>query len=272
MGDTAAYQVSLPGQTAIVDVFGLWQEAPAGTVYVELGSQPGSIWRADLPVEAGEADLLLARQDRLSTQGLGWLQQADARLAADLAELPPPEQATSYDVNDSWLKPGQGARLEILAAAAQRRWEQEGMPVHYSLFDSLKLDDRMLEKASQEVDRFNNQVQTSIVQLAQVETVIGGQVLAVTQASWSGDLQTWWAPNADHAHIHYHRRVLAQAMATRRGWLRFFTTILSGAARLAAALSTGPFSILAIWSAWNYLQQVVGQVRRLQEIRRIGRE
>jgi hypothetical protein len=134
-------------------------------------------------------------------------------------------------------------------------------------------------------------------QYALVESGSGGILTARTRLDWQGDLHTWWAPRGlalftpapareaprslslaqmDRASetlgferadrlpmVENHRRLLAQALATRQEWLRFLLVLTSGATKIGLLAASGPFAPAALWAAWNYAQDVIRQFRRL---------
>jgi hypothetical protein len=106
-------------------------------------------------------------------------------------------------------------------------------------------------------------VRRTVEQLALVETAMGGNTIGVTRVSWSGDTETWWVAGTGPEKFGPHTQVLSQALATRQEWLHFLLIVTSGAVRVGAALATGPFSPIAIWTTWNYALQVVAEFRKL---------
>jgi hypothetical protein len=126
------------------------------------------------------------------------------------------------------------------------------------------LDTQVLERTSQEVSQFAALVRRTVEQFALIETASGGRSVAKTRVAWSGDVETWWKSGADQGQFPQHNQVLAQALAARQHWLHFLLLLTSGIVRTAAALATGPFSLIAIWATWNYLQQVMAAYRKIR--------
>jgi hypothetical protein len=260
-GPGVRFLFSLPGASSpAVDVFNLWQPAapPAGQ-----DAQIGSIWRADLPPDAGDAFDLLTERDgalRLSQRALP---AAEAQLAADLRQLTaqPAGDAASGGHSFSLSDQDPASPRGILAAGLQH----QELGVSFGLLDGVKIAPFQLDQAARMASSFAEQVHRTVDQLALVETTCAGQRLGRTRAAWSGDVETWWSSAASRDQRLQHEQVLAQALATRQGWLRFLLTTAAGITRLAAALAAGPFSPVAIWTTWNYIQAVVKEYQKLSQ-------
>jgi hypothetical protein len=114
-----------------------------------------------------------------------------------------------------------------------------------------------VEQAAKAVADFSALVRRLVNQYALVETRVAGRRVGLTRLDWTGDMQTWWQWDGDPGQFARHNQLVSQALETRRQWLRLLLLILSGAARIGAALASGPFSLLAIGTIWNYVQEVV---------------
>ncbi len=257
LGPMPTFQISLPGSdSSTFDVFGLWDSSSPPSRLGKGDGESGLVFHADLPADPTLAfGLLDARQTalKLSRQALP---SAEQSLMADLRELSLVHAGgTSFAIGEG---ENAGARA-ILAAAIQH----QGVGVSYGLFDNLKIDPFQLDEAANAVSSFAGQVQRVVAQLALVETSSGGQRLGITRTAWTGDVETWWSAAASRDQRLQHEQVLAQALATRQGWLRFLLMVTGGITRVAATLASGPFSPVAIWATWNYLGEVVKEFRAL---------
>lgn len=250
-----AFSFSLPGSADPPnDVFGLW--APAAGLSPPPGGEIGAVWRADLPDDLDSAYALLDQRERQ----LGLIQRAlpaaDRRLSSDLRAI---DQAgaggASFSLGGETLASPRG----VLAAALSH----QELGVSYGLFDQGKIAPFQLEETTRAVSRFGEQVRRAVDQLALVETSSAGRKVGITRAAWSGDVETWWAAGAGSDRRRQHEQVLAQALATRQGWLRLLLVAASGITRVAAALATGPFSLISVWTAWNYVQEAVKEYQKL---------
>lgn len=251
------FQFSLPGSdTPALDVFGLWDSSSPPSRPGKGDGGVGLLFHADLPADPARAfDLLDTRQMALNLSRQA-LPSAEQSLSADLRELALVNAGgTSFAIGGG---ENAGARA-ILAAAIQH----QGLGVSYGLFDNLKIDPFQLDQAANAVSSFAGQVQRVVAQLALVETSSGGRRLGITRAAWTGDVETWWSAAASRDQRLQHEQVLAQALATRQGWLRFLLMVTGGITRVAATLAAGPFSPVAIWATWNYLREVVKEFHAL---------
>ncbi len=255
MSGGPVFQVSLPGQPDAEDALGLWHSAPAAAAMSPVDA--GSIWLANLPDDPDSADVLLLAQRRRVSALSRVLPAAPQYLQADLARMANLEKGeVSFALNQA----GPEAPLNILAGALQYRFPEQA--VSFGLLDALKPDRREVEESAGLFERFTRQVRQSVDGFAQVETVIGGRRLGRSRAAWSGDLETWWAADGLPDERRRHEEVLAQALATRQHWLRFFLLVAGGIPRVAGALAAGPFSPVAVWATWNYFRQVIQAYRQ----------
>jgi hypothetical protein len=238
---------SLPGSsTSAADVLQLWQ--PGGPVSWQT-ENIGTFWRAELPGDANQAFLLLDQRDqdlRLCQQALP---AADAQLTSDLRALQPGPGGVFF----SLAQEEPGSPRSFLAAGLQH----QGAGVSFGLFDNIKIDPLQLNAVAKTASGFAEQVSRAVDQLALVETTSDGHRLGLTRAAWGGDVETWWASGATYDQCLQHQQVLAQALATRQAWLRFLLSAAAGITRVAAAIAAGPFSPIAIWTTWNYLQATI---------------
>ena len=257
MEPPASFQVTVPGQESTVDALGLWQVA---TEKSSTGGEAGSLWRAELPaepLEAGQAlDLQAAHLRRVHLA----LEAVEGRLSADLKHLVRPGEGADYALSSSLVEAEPGSPSSVLALAAQTRWPETS----YAFLDRFPLDTQRLEEAGQVVRRFTSQVEQTVGQFALVETVLEGRMVAVTRVAWTGKVETRWSARFGPDQYRQHTRVLAHALATRQDWLHFLLLVTGGAVRIGAALAAGPFSLLTLWTTWNYLKQVVAEYSQLR--------
>ncbi|MBE0695893.1 MAG: hypothetical protein IH586_03130 [Anaerolineaceae bacterium] len=249
-----SFTVSLPGTLSpAVDVFDLWQ---AGGSTAVQDAEIGSVWRADLPLDPRDAFTLLEEREeelRLSQRALP---AAGEQLAADLRLVSAPNTGGhSFALSGDDPTSPHG----ILAMGLQH----QDLGVSFGLFDGFKIDPLQLNSAARMTSSFAEQVRRTVDQLALVETTSAGHRLGITRAAWSGDVETWWESGASRDQRLQHEQVLAQALATRQGWLRFLLTAAAGITSVAVALASGPFSPVAIWTTWNYLQAVVKEYKKI---------
>jgi hypothetical protein len=262
--EAATFQVWLPGEAA-EDVFGLWQVQTGVDLGTGLGDEIGSVWRAALPEDLQEGGVWLDEHASRLAASRRALPAAAARLEADLASLPGP-RAAAFSTDASWSAAGPDSPRGVLIACAQYRWAAG--EASFGFLDTFKLELPQVEAIGELVRRFAGQVRSSVEQSALVQTEIGGRPEATTRVAWSGDVETWWAAGRARDSTTQHLRVLTGALALRQEWLRFLLQVTSGAARTAAALATGPFSLLALWTTWNYIKAVVNEYQELQSLRR----
>lgn len=257
MEQSAPFRVWTPEETNAQDVFGWWQITAAGPAS-GLATSPeiGSVWRVELPDDPQAAEDLLKYQAYRQAQAAWYLPAARRSLEHDLDSLDRLEAGLEFSAQTGINTP-----RGVLAVAYQYSHEQAS----YGLLDSLSLDPQVLDRTSQEVGQFAALVRRTVSQFALVETASAGKNIAKTRIAWSGDAETWWESGSDQGQFPRHNQVLAQALVTRQHWLRFLLLLTSGIVRTAAVLATGPFSLVAIWATWKYLQQVIAAFQKIRK-------
>jgi len=246
------FTVFVPYTPPVPDVLDLWQVNANDEAYQIGGEKPGSIWRADLPNDMKAAARALNTHAVQLKQTSRALTAAGSLLSSDLQQVNVRggSEAT-YDLEASGIT----GRQALLAFAFNYDPEQ----VEYnSQVDKLQLD-----ATAAWVSRFAWQVRSQVEQFALVASVSGGRQIGLTRVVWTGDMQTWWNKGSSSALVDLHRQLLAQAIASRQAWLRLLLTIMEGAVKVGLSLTTGPFSLIAIWTAFNYVRKVIEQYRQL---------
>jgi len=241
-----SFSISLPTSDPAVDVLELWTPG-------EPSASGGEVWRAVLPDDPLAAAELLDERERQARRARRALSSAQHRLQADLAAL---VGGLAFSTSLE-LSPAQN----ILAAGLR----YQGQALAYSGLEDLPVDPRQLDQAAGSLARLIEQAQRAAGQAALVETSSGGRKSAVTRVSWAGDVETWWAAGGTREQRFQHGRVLAQALDTRQAWLRCLCILAGGVTRVAAALATGPFSLISIWTTWTYLQHIVREAKILEK-------
>ena len=257
MDDLAVFQVIYPGDPLQADLLGLWMPGALEKTILIDGEQPGVVWRADLPDDpAASAHLLrmhahTLQQTNVALDVAGPLLQQDLRRASGGA-------AAGGQVNFG-LAPAQDSssaangRYDLIAQALNA----DPQSVAFGLQDEVS-------QAAETIAHFAGSVHRLVDQFALVESSRGGFPSARTRVNWLGDVHTWWLAGSPPPAIADHRRVLAQAIATRQAWLRLATTLTAGAAKVGLAMAAGPFNPVAILTVWKYVQKVIEQYRAIR--------
>ena len=246
--------IAAPSQ---MDLLALWQPISTEKSFSTGGEQPGLIFSANLPEDPLASALLL----NIHAQSL---RQTDVALTATGPLLIQDLQRASIDgVKQGSGGYGIGSVLDT-PSAVYGRYDLVAQAINYNATSfSFDLQDELTE-AIEIVGRFAGSIHRLVNQFALVETSQGGQLRARTRVDWLGDVHTWWAAGSMASTTSDHRRVLAQALATRQAWLRLLTLLTAGAAKVGLAMAAGPFNPLAVWTAWKYVQKIIEQYRALQ--------
>lgn len=241
------FQVIIPGDQPAADPLGLWQAIPAGTSFATSEAE-GVLWRAELPSDplaASHALQFQAFQGRRLRQALD---AAPLMLSRDLDYLRTSPGGPAFGIQMA----GSGGALGVLEQASQRAGEGLSFSV---------LEDLGVSAAVEVFKQFIAQVERTVGQLALVESARGGHRLGMTQVAWSGGVHTWWGPQAGALDASQHNQILAAALATRQDWLHYLSLLTSTVLRVSVVLTLSPFNPLAIWTAWNYIQEILSSIR-----------
>lgn len=253
VGDEAVFQVIYPGDPQQVDLLQLWHAAALEKPIVIDGEIPGVVWRADLPEDT------LASTRLLNAHAFS-LRQTDLALDATLPLL-------SRDLRRAAQGGAGGESFALTAGAVPARYDLVYQALNADPQGvSFGLNDEISE-AAETIARFAGSVRRLVDQFALVESLRGGLPGARTRVDWLGDVHTWWLAGSPAPAITDHRRLLAQAIATRQAWLRLATTLTAGAAKVGMAMATGPFNPVAILTVWKYIQKVIEQYRSISQAR-----
>jgi hypothetical protein len=249
LDDQATFQLLIPGQTVAPDALGIWQTRPAQTATTPKGDgEPAVTWQVELPADTSQAWDVLGQQRALLNGAERALPWAEGRLEAIAREAPPPgaDLPPSYSVTwDDGLRPERELEAWLLA--------EQGVEQYGRLGD---LRDSLLG-AAREASAFIEQLRWSLTPSATVQTAAGGQPLGHTRVAWLGDMNTLWWRDVNLEEAALHRQTLALALASRQAWMRLALMVTSGAARLAALLSS-PFAIPA---SYRFITQMLAEFR-----------
>jgi hypothetical protein len=257
VNEPAVFQVIYPGDPLQADLLALWQPAALEKIILIGGEQPGVVWRADLPDDPAASARLLTthalslQQTNVALDVAGPLLQQDIRRASSRAAAPGQVDFGVSPTQDS--ASAANGRYDLIAQALNA----DPHSVAFGLSDEVT-------EAAEIVSRFAGSVHRLVDQFALVESSRGGNPSARTRVDWLGDVQTWWLAGSPAPAIADHRRVLAQAIATRQAWLRLAATLTAGAAKVGLSMAAGPFNPVAILTVWKYVQKVIEQYRAIR--------
>ena len=121
-----------------------------------------------------------------------------------------------------------------------------------------------LEKAKAEFDAFIVRVRELTSNLVRVETTVGGVTLASTAVGWTGNFQSAWRDGLATEQIALHRQTVHVALARRAMILRLVVVIGADAVKIVARLTTPGAQLLVLPALWQFVQDVVAQLRAMQ--------
>jgi hypothetical protein len=95
-------------------------------------------------------------------------------------------------------------------------------------------------------------------------------LLARTAVGWSGDSDTIWASGINPQQSELHRRALNTAVRSKLLRVRIFSTVGSGAAKLAVLFTTPAGAVLALPAAWKFVTEILQQIKDYQKLSQGG--
>ena len=244
------------------NVFGLWatSSVPSLEGVVFDAASPAltaaPLWRAHFP-----ADLDLAAAQMASAEATLQASQNGLVAAANRLEAFVEAQSAglAFEASSAEVATSQ-PEAELLALLREIR---EGRPaVRFGLAEQLV---EGWEQTAQRFQAFVDRLLQSIAHYAWVETHIQGQLLGRTRVRWIGDVDTVWLRALDAAQATVHHRTLALALASRDTLIRTLVLAVRSAAKVAVLLAVPGGTILALPAVWNFINQVLAEVRKYQE-------
>jgi hypothetical protein len=214
------------------------------------------VWRVVLPGRDDEAEALLRDGETRLAHARASLASVPSRLGAlgaRAAASGSPLPSVSFDV----------ARVEALDAPEAELWRSltgaaPGWP-SYGLAEALGPAPAAALTAYR---TFLDQLGRQLGQLAWVETVWNGELLARSVVGWTGDARTGWRGRPAPERARSHARALALAVGSRLLWLQTAITVVQGAAQISLWLAMPGGAALAVPAILHFVNQVAEQARR----------
>ncbi len=262
------------------DPLGLWQPTVSttvtapGPVSFSLGEEPAPepaqpVFRIHLPADGASADMAFATQEAYLLNLNAALENVPARLDGFVARTLERQQKSvsgsiSFDTSE-FDQPETGPEGELLTLLGDVEAEEKAQGSELS-FGLQETTSAALEQAKAGFKALIEQIDHEVLHFAWVETNVAGQLLARTTIGWAGDAETILTEGAMNPQIGQHSRSLRIVTQTRSIRLRLLVTIATGAAKVSALLATPTGAVLAVPAVYQYVMQIVKQVKQLQSI------
>jgi hypothetical protein len=260
------------------DPLGLWSNAPqrpaavsfdVGSTAPETAPVDVPVFRVNLSADLEDARAALARgSDQISLSQRA-LEGVPDRLEAFVARSQIPQSVGadgavhfSVPTEPEFADGTPEADLFAMMGEAEREEQMKAEGVVQFAVGEIS----PWEQAREQFDNFVKQIDREVLHFAWVETNLEGTLLARTTVDWSGDAQTVWDAEASPEEMSLHQRTLKLAMDTRNMRLRLFTTVSTGAAKIALLIATPGGAVMALPLAWKYVSSVLKQTRELQAL------
>lgn len=204
-------------------------------------------WRLDLPPDPQAARSALRAHDAALREDWNGVELAIRRLNHFI---------------DAW-QPGQAAQAKSLAApspedALAATLERIWPPQARELRDPL-------QTAREELDALVRRARELVSNYARIETTAGGQAIARTIVGWTGNFVLLGQNNATADLIALHQRNVQLAMRRRAMLIRLLIVIGAGAAKIIVRLSIPGAQLLVLPAIWQFVRDVIGEYRRLND-------
>lgn len=257
--------------TGMDDPLGLWAPAagPAGLSFAVDDLEPDPVFRVSLPEEdtapetfgAGEAYIaqVNAALENVPARLDGLVQRTQARRRDGQGA------GVSFDVLAlEERESGPEGQLLALLGDAEQEGRRAGGEVSFGLVEETSA---AWQQARAGFEALMTQINREVLHFAWVETSISGSLIARTTVGWTGDADTVYLEDIREQQVVLHGRTLRIVTQTRSLRLRLFITIASGAAKISTLIATPAGALLALPATYQYVMQIIAQVKQLQSIR-----
>lgn len=263
------------------DPLELWQptvSTPAtapGAVSFSLGEDPAPqqpaepVFRVNLPADAASAADAFAEREQQLLRLNAALASVPAQLDGLVARTQERQQKSvsggvSFDTS-AFDQPENGPEADLLSLLGDLEAEEKTNSGEVS-FGLQETASAALTQARVGFEALLEQMNHELLHFAWVETNVAGQLLARTTVGWTGDAETAFTQSVTESHVRLHSRNLRLVTQTRAIRMRLFITIASGAAKVSALLTTPTGAVLALPVVYQYVMQIMAQVKQLQSI------
>ena len=268
---TAIFETSEKEQ----DPLGLWTftasaaDAAPGALSFSVGGDAPSpdaaspVFRVNLPADSASASAALAAREQYILSLNAALEDVPARLDGLVERTRQrKEKSVSFDTSAIAETGPEGDLLSLLGdVEAEEKTQSSGIS-----FGAQETVSAALEQAKVGFNALIEQINREVLHFAWVETNVAGQLLARTTVGWTGNTQTAFIQGVNDPQTILHKRNLRIVTQTRTIRLRLFITIASGATKVSALLATPAGAVLALPAVYQYVMQIMAQVKQLQAI------
>jgi len=207
-------------------------------------TEPGLIWRVELPASRREAKSELETRLVAAKVRQAYLKAAEKRLS-------------DLHVGLAYSAQMAGAESALLAEVMALR----GSAVAYDAGDTGEISFlHLYEQCEALVARFRRLVQY----YARVETSVGGQLVALTIIDWSGDYDVTWQDGVGPADMALHMDSVRLVLASRQAWLRLVSVVASGALSLSIKASVPGGQFLLFPAVYRFVRDVLAGLEQVQ--------
>ena len=241
------------------ELTGLWA-VRTPVVSFEAGASPvedAPIWRVNLPDNELAARQALRQAERRLAAAQQALESAPGRLDEFI------QRSGRCDGQVSFAVPEAGTPEAGLSALLNVYRLKGAGQVSFGVQEEAG---GALEEAKARFDAFMQSIDRDVLHFAWVETRVEDELLARTTVNWGGDSQTLYSAEITPVQIAQHSQTLHLVSASRSLKLRVVTTVATGAVKLTTLLASGGGAVLALPMAYQYVTQILAQVKEYQAL------
>jgi hypothetical protein len=251
-----------PSTTAVP--FSVWELSQARMNF-PLGAanstdQDAAIWRVELPYDTVSADVYLRDIEAKIQVGGAALDKVDRHFDA----LTATERQAAFSSSDfsSYAQPNRRFR-ELLLQAQQYEFSAPNTEMSFNVLDHVGGN---WSEVIRQFQDFTKRLERALAYYAYVETFVDAQLQALTTATWTSAISTFWAKEITNTRRQQHVRTLRISAASRTAILRTSIVITAGAARLAKRIAFPGGVILALPVIYDLIRQISLEIQRHEEI------
>ena len=222
------------------------------------------VYRVNLPADGASASRALTDSEGYLLSLNAALENVPNRLDGLVARAQERRHTAASGVSFDTLsleQPESGPEADLLSLLGQAEAEEKG--VSFGVQENVSA---AMEQAMAGFDALTGQISRDVLHFAWVETNVADSLVARTIVGWTGAAQTACAQGLDDPQVALHGRALGIVSQTRGLRLRLFITIASGAAKVSILMATPAGAALALPAVYQYVMQIVKQVKQLQSI------
>lgn len=247
-----------------VEPFSVWEisQTPVAFAFGAAEAQSAAdaaYWRVDLPDDVTAADAHLRAVETAIRQEHAALRTVE--LDFDTLTATDSSVAFAASLDDPYARINARYRT-LLNVAESRQYAPSGSALSFGPLDDLG----EYGDALRQFHEFRQRLERSLAYYAYVETFVALERQALTTATWTSALNTFWSSDIAPDRQQQHLRSLRISTASRTALIRTSIVITAGVARIAARMAVPLGGLLTLPVIYDVIRQVGLEIQRHEEI------